>query len=181
MGIFDFSVYYTAGSLTNFLIFSIHKLHTLQMGVVISTYLTCWNNKCRQLRHTVPVSSTARQFHGWQCFSIWNFQCQYECKVHSCFMCKTQVSHRHSKGVAELHSCDRYGSVRAEATFVFRFGLIHQKAQNTQAFITISEIVKYISGANQFEQRTFYLCRDYNASSSMASVLTSVKSLIGGS
>lgn len=151
------------------------------MGVAVSTYLTCWNNKCRQLRHPEPASSAARQLHGWQCFSIWNFQCQHECKVHSCFKCKTQVSHRHSKGVAELHPCDRDGSVSAETTFVFRFGLIHQIAQNTQAIISKSEIVKYISGANQFEQRTLYLCRDYNVGSPMASVLTSVKSLIGGS
>lgn len=151
------------------------------MGVAVSTYLTCWNNKCRQLRHPGPASSAARQLHGWQCFSIWNFQCQHECKVHSCFKCKTQVSHRHSKGVAELHPCDRDGSVSAETTFVFWFGLIHQIAQNTQAIISKSEIVKYISGANQFEQRTLYLCRDYNVGSPMASVLTSVKSLIGGS
>lgn len=91
------------------------------------------------------------------------------------------MSHRHSKGVAELHPCDRGGGVSAETTFVFRFGLIQQIAQNTQAIISKSEIVKYISGANQFEQRTLYLCRDYNVSSPMASELTSVKSLIGGS
>lgn len=91
---------------------------------------------------------------------------------------QTQVSHRHSKGVAELHPWDRYGSLNGEATFVFIFGLIHQLAQNTQAIVSKSEIVKYISGANQFEQRTLYLCRDYNAGSPMALVLTSVKSLI---